>query len=68
MPPNMMARPKNRIVKSSSSLVRNIRDTKRPPHRATVNMTIRKRKAIPSLPTTGQISVSPESTTDTIAR
>ena len=68
MPPKSTARPKNRIVNSSLSLVRISLDTTLPPHLAIENMMMRKRNETPSLPTTGQISVSPLSTTDTIAR
>jgi hypothetical protein len=55
-------------VKSSSSRVAKIRETCLPPHRARLNMTMRNPNASASFPITAQMFVSPESTTDTIAR
>ncbi|OUE31023.1 hypothetical protein BFL35_07185 [Clavibacter michiganensis] len=68
MPPKRIARPKNRTVNSSTSRVRRKRDRKAPPFRATVNITMRKANEIASCPTTAHGSVSPLSTTDTMAR
>ena len=68
MPPNATARPKNRIVNSSSSRVPTSRETTLPPQRAIVNITMRKRNETASFSTTAQRSVSPLSTTETIAR
>ena len=68
IPANSTASPKKRMVNSSSSLVRISRDTTLAPHRATENITTRKRKAMLSCSTTSQTSVLPLSTTETMAR
>ena len=68
MPPNATASPKNRIVNSSSSLVRISRETNWPPQRAIANITMRNVNEIASCSTIAQGSVCSPSTTETIAR
>ncbi|MET3801887.1 hypothetical protein ABID70_001842 [Clavibacter michiganensis] len=55
-------------MNSSTSRVRMNRDRNAPPFRATVNMTTRNANDTASWPTTAHGSVSPLSTTDTMAR
>gem|GEM_PF-6329737 len=67
-PPNASASPKKTIVKSSSSRVPMSREMSFPPYRAIANIATRNANAVASCTTMGQTSVSPLSTTDTIAR
>ena len=68
IPPKATARPKNKMVNSSSSLVWMSLETTRPPQRASANMATRKVNEMVNSSTIGHTSVLPPITTATIAR